>query len=454
MASARIFRILLLAPMVCALVSSSSDSEERVVLMHRHDAVALDGRGNLQVKPNAVRSEEESGMMKKLYPYYHTSPEIKKEAVKLAQKCHNMLNVTTVHDGDVAIEVATVRKPGAQPPNKVFLLFGEHSRELISPESGLYFLRMLCGDVPMGSNGAASLLQYRSALDALEDSEFQIVLNGNPRSRMKVETGDFCLRTNPDGVDLNRNWDEHYEKQAAVFGGSSNPGPKPFSEPETRIFRRLVTDYNPTTFLTIHSGTKGMYMPWAYDMKHLAHANEPAMMDILRSLDKDHCQCPFGAAGKEVGYPCPGTCLDYVYGKLNTPFSFAFEIYTSHSEDSDLKERWQDKLKSGGVQLLEKGTHLGHPHFRDFFNKHTSDFVHSEPGLRLMRTNVGTAASSGAVLAEQAEQQCFDMFNPTEKDDYDHTVQNWAQAYLKMAGLVAKKLRSGEAKTKLTGPVE
>lgn len=28
----------------------------------------------------------------------------------------------------------------------------------------------------------------------LQDSEFQIVVNGNPESRKKVESGDFCLR--------------------------------------------------------------------------------------------------------------------------------------------------------------------------------------------------------------------------------------------------------------------
>eukprot|EP00401_Gymnodinium_catenatum_P022427 CAMPEP_0117591696 /NCGR_PEP_ID=MMETSP0784-20121206/71679_1 /TAXON_ID=39447 /ORGANISM="" /LENGTH=86 /DNA_ID=CAMNT_0005393453 /DNA_START=9 /DNA_END=265 /DNA_ORIENTATION=+ len=81
----------------------------------------------------------------------------------------------------------------------------------------------------------------------------------------------------------------------------TNPGPKPFSEPETRTFKELVQNFKPTTFLTVHSGTKGMYMPWAYDMEHLANRNEPEMMDILTKLDQDHCECPFGAAGREVG---------------------------------------------------------------------------------------------------------------------------------------------------------
>merc|ERR1712157_446392 len=113
----------------------------------------------------------------------------------------------------------------------------------------------------------------------------------------------------------------------------TNPGPSPFSEPETKIFKQAVADYQPTTFLSIHSGTKGMYMPWAYDMEHLATKKGPEMQAILKKIDSEHCKCPFGAAGKEVGYSCPGTSLDYVYEKIGTQFSFAYEIFTA-------KEQW------------------------------------------------------------------------------------------------------------------
>ena len=37
-------------------------------------------------------------------------------------------------------------------------------------------------------------------------------MNGNPISRKKVENGDVCLRTNENGVDLNRNWASYWTK--------------------------------------------------------------------------------------------------------------------------------------------------------------------------------------------------------------------------------------------------
>merc|ERR1719183_1739994 len=265
---------------------------------------------------------------------------------------------------DRNIDVVTIKAPNSKPVNKNFLLFGEHARELISPESGLHFIKTLCGEA--GDKERASQI--------LKDSEFQIVVNGNPDSRKRVEQGDFCLRVNPDGVDLNRNWDEEWQPVAPFDTADTNPGPSAFSEAATQVFKELVSNYRPTNFLTIHSGTKGMYMPWAYDMKHLATRNQPAMMEILKKLDKNHCECPFGAAGKEVGYPCPGTCLDWVYDRLQTPYVFAFEIYAGPEWADMLKERWQEKMSAGGA-FYQIHSHLGHSHFHDLFVEHPADFV-------------------------------------------------------------------------------
>jgi len=430
-----LLQVLVLTPEVSSLSSFTDDGhklKQHQQLMRKAE-MAMGSDGRMEAKPSHAAA---TGLMKHLFPFYHTSDEMKKEVVRLSKSCGGHLKLTTAKDGDMSIDVVTVRKASAKPVNKVFILFGEHSRELISPESGLYFLRVLCGDVkPVTSEVSSSLLAGVSVAEALEDSEFQMVLNGNPHSRKKVENGDFCLRTNPDGVDLNRNWDEEWQREAtAGINDESNPGPKPFSEPETRIFKKLVAEFRPTTFLTVHSGTRGMYMPWAYDRGHLAKKNGAAMMDVLKALDKDHCECPFGAAGQEVGYPCPGTCLDYAYDKLNTSYAFAFEIYTSADQDVALKQRWDEKMGSGGAALLQQGHNLGHAHFHDVFSHHTSDFV-SLASLK-----------SGVTNEKRVEDmQCFRMFNPMQKSDYTKNIQNWAQAYLQMSSMVAQKIKAHKA---------
>ena len=98
-----------------------------------------------------------------------------------------------------------------------------------------------------------------------------------------------------------------------------------------------------------------MYMPWAYDMEHLAKKNGPAMQSMLQQIDKSYCQCPFGAAGKEVGYSCPGTCLDYVYDKLGVGYSFAFEIYTWKQDWGALKDRFEEKMRTVGSDFIQLG---------------------------------------------------------------------------------------------------
>jgi len=324
-------------------------------------------------------------------------------------------------DGSVNIDVVNIKKPGSTPINKNFLLFGEHARELISPESGLHFIQSLCGQTDLKDK----------AQQVLQDSEFQIVVSGNPHSRKKVEQGDFCLRVNENGVDLNRNWDEEWSAAPPLDPSDTNPGSKPFSEPETKLFKSLVSEYKPTNFLTIHSGTRGMYMPWAYDMDHLAKRNQPQMMEILKTLDKDYCQCPFGAAGREVGYSCPGTCLDWVYDKLETPYSFAFEIYIGEQYDGELKERWEEKMKEGG-SFFQLNSHLGHEHFKDFFTEHPSCFVQLKSQTH-MKQKLRTP------------EDCFVQFNPDDEETYKDTVENWSKVYLDMANMVANNLRKDKS---------
>mmetsp|Transcript_72408 Transcript_72408/g.209640 ORF Transcript_72408/g.209640 Transcript_72408/m.209640 type:complete len:416 (-) Transcript_72408:80-1327(-) len=391
------------APQVAATTASSARLRRSKAHHRRTDdqALALEGTQTMEA----------------LYPFYHTTEKISAELQRLAESCPGM-SLQQVGGPERSIDVVTIRAPGTTPVNKNFLLFGEHSRELISPESGLHLVRSLCGETDL-SEQAKSVLQ---------DSEFQIVVNGNPESRKKVETGDFCLRVNPDGVDLNRNWAEEWQAGAVLDPADTNPGPKPFSEPETRAFKQLVEEYRPTTFLTIHSGTKGMYMPWAYDMEHLANRNQPQMMQILKDLDSKHCECPFGAAGREVGYSCPGTCLDYVYDKLQTQYAFAFEIYCGPEYAEDLKQRWQEKMSAEGAQFIQTNSHLASEHFKEIFVEHPSSFVQvrrsKHRGFRRSSTD------------------CFEQFNPSDAEEYRGVVDNWSAAYLDMAAMVAKNLKS------------
>ena len=74
--------------------------------------------------------------------------------------------------------------------HKAFVLFGEHAREMISPEAGLSLVEKICNNEVEKNEVITNLLQKY---------HFQIILNANPASRRKVENGDYCLRVNENG---------------------------------------------------------------------------------------------------------------------------------------------------------------------------------------------------------------------------------------------------------------
>ncbi len=74
-----------------------------------------------------------------------------------------------------------------------------------------------------------------------------------------------------------------------------------------------------------------MFTPYAYSAEEPVF-NAKNMLDILSQIDKKYCDCEVGAAGAEIGYLSPGTCLDYAYDKLKIPYSFAFEIYSQFDD--------------------------------------------------------------------------------------------------------------------------
>ena len=84
--------------------------------------------------------------------FYHSTDVIHEFFEKLQSNCPNA-EVKIEHWGkDPPLQLVHIQKPvafagGVRPaaPKRTMLLFGEHARELISPETALQFARDLCG---------------------------------------------------------------------------------------------------------------------------------------------------------------------------------------------------------------------------------------------------------------------------------------------------------------------
>jgi len=377
-------------------------------------------------------------------PFYHSSDVIREELRRLAEpgSCPGaQLALRTETEAGASLEVASLSPrtaPNAsQAMQRVFLLFGEHARELISPELGLFFLRLLCADTQLEAGEGE--LQHKAAqlLEGRDRVEYLVVVNANPVSRRRVEKGDWCLRVNERGVDLNRNWGVHRDAvpKSQQTDPEQNEGPEAFSEPETRIIRRLVESFQPITFVSVHSGTFMLGTPAAYTTKFPVSPmpNGVAMLDVLKPINEKHCQCAYGPVGIAVGYESAGTCLDYIYEKLNVPFAFIWEIYTDdhakgfgHTaawlDDPQTKQRWAgtpvslDGLAKEGSLIeisAQRSPQGGLPSVSDIQGK-------LEKTMERQRTAMTPS-------------ECLRMFNPLVAEDYQRTLRSWSGALLELS---------------------
>jgi murein tripeptide amidase MpaA len=167
---------------------------------------------------------------------------------KLDKKIKNKISLVKYYD------ISSKNKNNDKKTKEnIFILGGEHPRELIASELVYNLIYFLCKPEPNDLN---------TVNDLLKNFNFRIIVNANPSGRKIVEEGEYCRRTNYNNVDINRNWDIFWGE--TTNSSEENPGSSAFSEIETKFILNSIKDYNAKLFLTIHSGIFGLYLPYAY----------------------------------------------------------------------------------------------------------------------------------------------------------------------------------------------
>lgn len=389
----------------------------------------------------SANNKGDSASHSRLPSFYHTSDQLQVELKRLAKKCpgwyHEKRRDPSLPDGTgPELDVVRIQLPQKTPEavgQRVAMVFGEHARELITVDSSLHFMKALCGEIDT-TTGQSSLMQKNSGEDgssfdingenstssdingnsihspsAISSlfgdsvSELLILPNANPISRKVVENGDFCERLNPNGVDLNRNWDAHWTEQDMSKWRDAPSGQRPFSEPESRIIRDTLSEYKPTFYLSVHSGNLGVFAPYAY----ASNAPQPSSdtMSLLQKVSREYCQCPFGGAAHTIGYNCPGASLDYAKDTLHAANSYAVEIWIGEDEQKPFHDRYEAQMAStAGLSSFLQQRH----------KRHAIAKLHKE--------------ESGEAQKDPA--WCLQNFNPLHHDDYQDVLKRWTQAYL------------------------
>lgn len=402
-------------------------------------AIALVSAASEAGKVNGKTGQKDKGApLKEKMPWYHTTDELHAEVSDIASSCQGaqieFTTKTKMNTGDnagteIAIDVLKVRKSGSSPRTKAMFVFGEHARELVSPESSLDLLRNLCGQ------GASS----NRMADLLDKVEFTIVPNANPLGRKKVEEGYYCKRTNEDNVDLNRNWGDDHRGDAMKFmGDEMDPGPNGFSEPETQILRDLAQELQPDVYLSIHTGAYLLGAPFGYTSTKVSKGEE-RQVDILKPISEKYCggNCPYGGLAELIGYDSMGCDVDYISEHVKTPYAYTWEIYVGPEikkhyvaeavsrrggggwgADDALVQKGRSSQRKAGSGALRGGTHLSREIAKEI----------SELKTWQERPE-----------SEQDWDSCIEQFNPRTAAETQEVVENWTGAYLDLAESVDLK---------------
>jgi len=160
-----------------------------------------------------------------------------------------------------------------------------------------------------------------------------------------------------DGVDLNRNFDFHWNGpySSSNYTSQSYRGPSPWSEPETVYLRDLLQSYKFYAGITYHSYGQWVLWPLGHDPN--AGSYDELVMDDLATrmaatIPKiDDPEITYGSKQASIGYLGSGTMGDWGYG-VERIFSFTIELATTfYPPASQIEQICQDNLQAPLIML-------------------------------------------------------------------------------------------------------
>jgi hypothetical protein len=270
----------------------------------------------LGVRYEVVRVKQALG-----FPQGYGSVEaVHAELRQLAQAYPKLMTVVEYGkslEGRPLLAAKLTSKPGEALP-AVRLQGGNHARELVPVELMRNLTKLLVEGY--GKDATATRL--------LDTREVWIVPIVNPDGRVRVEKGSDMWRKNArplglgaNGVDINRNADDHWDGGNGSKWADDYKGEAPFSEPETQGLRDLSLKVKFKASIDVHC--YGGMLLWPPGYSNELSADEPTFRTIGDKMAK-----PLGYRAGTIArtiYKTFGDFATWEYAKLNT-LAFACEL--------------------------------------------------------------------------------------------------------------------------------
>ncbi|KAJ3176803.1 hypothetical protein HK101_010370 [Irineochytrium annulatum] len=216
---------------------------------------------------------------------------------------------------------------------------GQHAREWISPATVMFLTGTL-----LNQAGNSPVSTY------LSEAIFVITPNQNPDGYeyTRASNGDRLWRKNRRnngdssfGVDLNRNWDDHWGYAGASTDTSSDvyQGTKPFSEPETKTLSDYIASFKPiggSAGIDFHSYSQLVLRNWGWTST--VAKNEAVLKQLgdgMASAIKSQSGVSYTSEPGASLYPAAGCTDDWMTTSLGMA-GFTIELRDTGSHGFEL----------------------------------------------------------------------------------------------------------------------
>ena len=398
------------------------------------------------------------------WPRYHNNTELYAEWNSISQHCSalTLTKEAKTADGWPLITANFGNPKASDDKVNIMFIFGVHGREYLASEIGLALLKTLCED----DRRTRSLL-------AKANFKFFPLMNpsgraGNlPEKRISGKHDEDCVlrRTNSNGVDINRNFDEHWdaaEGNSAYRGPVDYRGPHAASEIETKTLMKAGAAFRPDLYIDVHTGAFTALTPYSCNTTDLPAADMARLMGLVR-----HAQAgskfsvpPESGQGSKLLYVATGSTMDFFYNTLRTPYAYTWETYDA----GVMASQQRAAAATRGATALDSFPEAPQwtpdmPQMRAYVDARKKRLLargplppmtpgaapapaHAVSTLQpeaLASSSVrGVAVATGDVVPPQLmEDSCFSFYNPHTADSLEHYVNAWLEQLMKASEYVA-----------------